>query len=415
MFSRQMPARSPIPGRVLPKISLQALALGDDPRTRVRDLLLQRYHADGCALVGSGTQALQTALTLAAGGAIAPVLMPAYSCYEVASAAVGANVNVVLYDVDVQTLEPDWESVIAAASNGACALVVAPLYGLPLDWDRAKVVAQKLGVLLVADVAQAHGTMWRGVPAGANADMTVVSFGRGKGWTGAGGGTLLWRGERARNAASGHQLETTQHGFAVEARSIAKAGSQWLLGRRSLYGLPAAMPFLKLGETVYHDPSSPTAMTRASAALLLETEGSATAEVLQRRRNAQRYTELLRDAGIDEDAITGALLDDDSGALRFPFRVKDAAATLRRTAAGRLGAARGYPLPLRELPALRAHIQNEVTPLKGAEMLAREVITLPTHSQVDPRDIHRLVSLLVSETRMPKGVATVRQTAGFSQ
>ena len=409
MFSRQMPARSPIPGRALPAITMQTFEIGDDPRESVRASLQRRYRADGCCLLGSGTQSLQAAIELATRNSDAPVLLPAYSCYEVASAAVGANVPVALYDVDVITLEPNWSSVRAAAAHGASALVVAPLYGLPLNWQTARGVADELGVMLIADVAQAHGTTWRGEPAGAIADMTVLSFGRGKGWTGAGGGALLWRGNRAVTAATTHTLDIQNaRGFVNESKSVAKAGVQWLLGRRSLYALPAAIPFLKLGETIYHDPSKPTRMTRTSAALLLATEQHAAREVLRRRRNARAYADWLNAAELSLETVLGAAMGDDAGALRFPIRLRAGFAALANTAAPRLGAARGYPASLRDLPALRPLLINAEQSIDGAVTLAREVITLPTHSQMKEAEMRRLVEI-VSENATGRRVASARQ------
>jgi perosamine synthetase len=394
MFYRQMPARSPIPASALPGITLQSIAVGGDPRDELQSLLLERYRAHGGRLLGSGTQSLQTALELATADRNEPVLLPAYSCYEVASAAVGANVRAALYDVDPNTLEPDWDSVRAAAANGVSALVVAPLYGLPLDWDQARAVADALGALLIADVAQAHGTEWRGQPAGTNADMTVLSFGRGKGWTGAGGGALLWRGDAARQAGLRAATSSQRHQFVTEAKSAAKAGSQWLLGRRSLYGLPASIPFLKLGETIYHDPSSPVGMTRTSAALVLASQAEACNEVLHRRRNAQRYSEWLETAVNRIESVPGKAMNDEAGALRYPLRLRSGWAALARTDAPRLGAARGYPAPLRELNALRKVLVNDTVNTRGAELLAREVVTLPTHSQMAEREMRRLVELV---------------------
>src|SRR5687767_4065158 len=110
MFYRQLPARSPIRGSALPRATLETLAYGADPRTELRQRLLRRYGADGAGLFARGTHALQIALEITRRTSQAPVLLPAYTCYEVATAAVGARVPVALYDVDVNTLEPDWNS-----------------------------------------------------------------------------------------------------------------------------------------------------------------------------------------------------------------------------------------------------------------------------------------------------------------
>jgi perosamine synthetase len=388
VIAHQLPARSPIPAAALPPLALQTIAFGTDPRDQLRDLLTDRYDAQGCSFFGSGSQALQVAIETAIAIRDAPVLLPAYTCYEVASAAVGARARVALYDVDPNTLEPDWTSVRAAAVQGASAIVVAPLFGMPLDWENARQVADELDAFLIADSAQGHGSTWQGRPAGAAGDMTILSFGRGKGWTGAGGGALLWRGATRRKLDVGK--DTNGIGFSTEVKSVARAASQWLLGRRALYALPASIPFLKLGETIYHAPTAPASMTRTSAALLLASDHAATHEVLRRRANARLYADALR----HHKGILGAAFTDESGALRFPIRVKAGWEALKRSDAGRLGVAPGYPTSLRALPALEALVTNPQVSIGNAETLARELVTLPTHGQMKDDEMRRVIEIV---------------------
>ncbi|HEY0810607.1 MAG TPA: DegT/DnrJ/EryC1/StrS family aminotransferase [Longimicrobiales bacterium] len=414
MFYRHLPALSPVPGLALPRLIAQAAGYGADPRAVLRAQLMRRYQADGCSLWSSGTHALQTALTIAKQSGSAPILLPAYTCYEVATAAVGAHVVVALYDVDPLTLEPDWESVRAAASAGARALVVTPLFGMPFDWEAARRTADEMGALLIADVAQAHGTEWRGQPAGTHADLTILSFGRGKGWTGAGGGALLWRGKNTNG-----QVDATQQSRSAiqEAKSVARAATQYVFGRPLLYGIPASVPFLHLGETVYHEPTVPTAMTRTSAALLLMAERVATAEVSHRRRTAEAYKRWLAETDHDVDVMIGARLNQESGALRFPVLVKGGWSQVRESAAPRLGAAPGYPTTLREIDALQPLLTNVSTKFTGAETLARELVTLPTHSQTAERDRRRAFEIVcvgrAKHRLLP--VAPVRQNRRLEQ
>ncbi len=355
-------------------------------------MLQQRYRVDACALYASGTHALQAALQAALQKKNGVVLLPAYTCYEVATAAVGAGANVVLYDVDAETLEPDWASVSRAATgHNVSALVVTPLYGMPLDWQAARAAALRLDALLVADVAQGFGTLSDGAPAGTGADFIVLSFGRGKGWTGAGGGALL----SDQQLLAQTQIDgLSKLQFMRELKTLLKAVSQWVLGRPALYGLPAALPFLRLGETVYHPPTPPAPMTRTSAFLLLAGELEAGHEVLHRRRNAGEYSRALAAAGPAVTALIGARLDDSAGALRYPVRVRDGWAGQAGTAAAKMGVAAGYPTTLRELPALQPLLRNAGDPLPGAELLVRELITLPTHAQVPEAQRARLVALI---------------------
>jgi perosamine synthetase len=390
VIAHQLPARSPIPAAALPPLALQAIAVGIDPRDQLRDLLTHRYDAQGCSFFASGSHALQVAIEAAIAISDAPVLLPAYTCYEVATAAVGAQAHVALYDVNPNTLEPDWTSVRAAAAQGASAMVVAPLFGMPLNWDIARSVADELDALLIADVAQGHGSTWQGAPAGVAGDMTVLSFGRGKGWTGAGGGALLWRGATPTKLGVGNH--TNGVGFSAEMKSVARAGSQWLLGRRSLYALPASIPFLKLGETIYHAPTDPAPMTRTSAALLLASDLAATQEVIRRRANARMYADGLR----HRDGILGAAFTAESGALRFPMLIKGGWEAVKHTDAPRLGVAPGYPTSLRALPALDGLLTNAKSSISNAETLARELVTLPTHAQMRDDELRRAMEIVAS-------------------
>ena len=63
------------------------------------------------------------------------VALPAFGCFDVASAAIGADVPVSLYDIDPDTLSPDPDSLSRAFSQGARVAVIAPLYGVPVDWE----------------------------------------------------------------------------------------------------------------------------------------------------------------------------------------------------------------------------------------------------------------------------------------
>lgn len=367
--------------------------MGKDPRVALSAALSERYDAADCTLTASGTHALQIALASATylRGDV-PVLLPAYTCYEVATAAVGAGVRVALYDLDPQTLAPDWNSIRTAARQGIAAIVVAPLFGLPLDWRAARALANDLDALLIADVAQGHGSVWDGRPAGCAGDMSVLSFGRGKGWTGGGGGALLSR------LDGDYSTEISPLGRrrpAGETKAVISLGAQWLLARPRLYGFPSAIPSLGLGETVYHEPTSPAAMTRTSAAMLIANQQISDREVSHRRNNAARYTEMLA-KHMPGDALIGAALGPNSGALRFPVRVPGGWSALRKTRAPDLGAAPGYPAPLRNLAALRGLLTDVEPIIHGAELLARELVTLPTHSLLSERETQELVRIIAT-------------------
>ena len=105
VLRRQLPAHSPLSLRAVLAGASGALHEPIGLRTTITEALCQAYSARQALLVGSGTSALQLALAgIAATVSRRPVALPAYSCYDVASAANGADVDVWVYDIDARTL-----------------------------------------------------------------------------------------------------------------------------------------------------------------------------------------------------------------------------------------------------------------------------------------------------------------------
>lgn len=385
----QLAAYSPITVGGLARELACALGVARDPRALLAAELRREFAADAVALCGSGTQALQMAIRRVLQGDPAGVVaLPAFTCYDVASAAVGAHARVALYDVDPETLLPDLESLSRVLARGVRAAVIAPLYGVAADWDRVDRVAAQHGATLIEDAAMGHGSSWRGRPLGALATISTLSFGRGKGWTGGGGGAVLLRG-RAVDGAHGETLARAGR----ELSTVAASAAQWLLGRPSIYGVPRSIPALRLGVTTYHPPVEPSAMTRASAAGILAHRAASRREAEHRRAAARELISLLETATAVR--VPRFERDVEPGFLRLPVRARDAATRERVLSAGRvLGLEASYPTTLAALEPLQPLLVEGGERLNGARALARELLTIPTHSLMTRRDRDALVRLL---------------------
>lgn len=373
-----------------------------DSRPRVRSLVRVLYHGEDALLVGSGTQALTLALCAAAevrgeeqgGGGAGVVALPAYGCYDIATAAVAANARIALYDVNPATLAPDLASVTATLAEGAGVIVVAPLYGIPVDWDAIEQCVRAFGALAVEDAAQGHGAAWRGRPLGSLGRLSVLSFGRGKGWTAGEGGALV-----VRDDARVPEDVPRQPGGVGELRVAIRALAQSILGRPEVYGLPAAVPWLHLGETRYHEPQEPRAMSRTAAAVLERTLPHATREAELRRANALATLQYLESSrgGRGGRAGVGTFPPPPGstpGYLRLPLKLAQGINGFADPArARRAGAAPGYPTTLADLPAVQRRLVR-ARRWPGAEELVRELVTLPTHSLLEDEDCAMLVRLL---------------------
>ena len=128
----QIPVHSPLSAAALLAGARAAVSRNGGParaEERVLALLRERYAPRGVLLTDSGTAALTAALLgVLRDRAGAAVTMPAYACFDVATAADGADAPVLLYDVDPHTLAPELTQVRAAlrAWCRESAAVVAP-------------------------------------------------------------------------------------------------------------------------------------------------------------------------------------------------------------------------------------------------------------------------------------------------
>jgi dTDP-4-amino-4,6-dideoxygalactose transaminase len=395
---RQLPAHSPAPFAAAWEAVGHGLGLRDDARPRLRETIQAIYAADEAILLGSGEQALEVAIRAAASivGGDPVVALPAFTCFDVAAAAVGAGTRIALYDVEPSTLAPDLESLATTLAEGARIVVVAPLYGNPIDWQTLEERTAGFGGVVIEDAAQGHGAFWRDRLLGSFGVLSTLSFGRGKGWTGGKGGALLVR-------SRGRQRLSLPTGGAGDPRSgvgtwaelgvLLRAVAQWALGHPSRFRLPTSLPWLGLGETRYHDPQPPTGMTRTAAALLEHTRWLAAREALIRRANAQWLLDHLP-ARPQVRAVcppTGSA----PGYLRLALRASRGLAGFGDgSRAVRLGVMRSYPSTLAALPQVAARLVRVTGRWPGAEELVRTLVTLPTHSLLTEGDREALAKML---------------------
>jgi len=390
-WRHQAPVHSPLSAAALLAGARAAVSRNGVPsqaEVRVAALLRERYAAKAVLLTDSGTAALTAALiAVLKDRPGSPVALPAYACYDLATAAEGAGARVILYDLDPHTLGPDVAQVDATLRQGAVAIVVVHFYGCPVDLGLVNRLAATTGAVVIEDAAQALGSTLNNRPAGSQSSLAVLSFGRGKGLTGGSGGALL-----AHDAAGQRILDRAQ-GLLGEARrgwpELLAITAQFLLERPNVYALPAALPFLHLGETIYRTPRPLRAPTSASCSVVAATWQLAEREADVRRRNAERLlVELRWQPGFE--AITTPP-HARPGYLRLPVLVSPAARrSAAEPAARRLGVMGGYPKVLCDLERFSPRCLNRDGAFPGSRLLAARLCTLPTHGQLRIRDFERL-------------------------
>lgn len=351
------------------------------------ELLAASFAATRVLLTDSGT----SALTLALRGVVRRgevVAFPGYACIDIVTAALGAEVKMLLYDVEPATLSPDLDSVRDCLARGARAVVVAPLFGYPIDMNALMTLAAEHGTPVIEDAAQSAGATLDGRRVGSFSDVAVLSFGRGKGVTGGGGGALLLRGSGANSTtdAVAGLLGASGRGF----KAVPGLVGTWLLARPALYSIPASLPMLQLGEMVFHAPRPPRAMATASIAAARRSLARDPAELATRRAHAHVFHTACRDAG----GPTPVTVRDGAqpGFLRFAVILPSPSTR----AAEHLGVVRAYPITVGEHPETRRVLSGKQADLPGARDLRDRLVTLPTHSRMTHADVTRLQAWLVA-------------------
>jgi dTDP-4-amino-4,6-dideoxygalactose transaminase len=132
-------------------------------------------------LLPHGTDALRIALAaalehdgLAHGG---EVIMPNLSFIASAGAALDRRFGIVLVDVEPGTLLIDPQRVEEAIIPGKTrAIMPVHLFGQPADMTALKGIAQRHGIKVIEDAAQAHGAIWKTGPVGSLGDAAGFSF-----------------------------------------------------------------------------------------------------------------------------------------------------------------------------------------------------------------------------------------------
>jgi dTDP-4-amino-4,6-dideoxygalactose transaminase len=147
-----------------------------------------RFEADWAAYCGvrhcvglaNGTAALQLCLTGLGIGPGDEVIVPTNTFIATAAAVVAAGATPVFIDVDPATLLMTAAGVEAALGPRTAAVIAVHLYGQPVDMDALRQVADRAGLALIEDAAQAHGATWKNRRVGSLGDAGCFSFYPGK-------------------------------------------------------------------------------------------------------------------------------------------------------------------------------------------------------------------------------------------
>jgi dTDP-4-amino-4,6-dideoxygalactose transaminase len=311
--------------------------------------------------VGSGTAALQIAQMAEGIGPGDAVFLPSFTFTATAEAVLAVGAAPVFVDVvpssaliDAEDLARKIELLRASKRLRPRAIIAVDLYGMPADYRALRALAEREGLLLIADGAQSCGAALDGRRVGTLAPVTALSFFPSKplGCFGDGGALVTDDSDRARLYRS-----IRAHGRGPAKYDIDRLGTNARLDT-----LQAAVLLAKL--TVFED------------------------ERAARERWARRY----------DDRLRGHV-----GLLTPTPGARSAHACYTITLDGRDRVARAladrgiptmvyYPRPMHRQPAFA---RAGAEPLPASDALAGRVLSLPIHAYLDETTVERIAAAVV--------------------
>lgn len=162
------------------------------PRCRqLETALSERFGGRPVRVASSATALLEIALRLAGVGPGDEVITTPLSWVATGNVILAVGATPVFVDVDPRTRNIDLARAEAAITPRTRALLPVDLAGLPVDRHRLYDIAQRHGLRVVEDAAQALGARWDGREIGSFGDLVSFSFHANKNLTSAEGGCLV--------------------------------------------------------------------------------------------------------------------------------------------------------------------------------------------------------------------------------
>jgi perosamine synthetase len=389
-------------GRVLPpaaaRLGWRELAHGVAaiafPHAAIRTLedgLRRHFGVRHVFLVSSGTAALVVVLeALRSSSSRSDVVIPAYTCFSVPAAVLEAGLRPVLCDIERSTFGIDGGLLERVVNKKTLCVVLHHLFGIPSDVAQVHRICRARGIPVIEDAAQAMGVKSQGQWLGTIGDAGIFSVGRGKNITSGAGGIIVTNSNRLAAAIDRRVRLLSGPGYLDVAAELVKAAIMSLFIRPRLYWIPAAIPALRLGQTIFPERIPLRRLSGVQAGMLRHFQGrledanaarSATADDLARRIADERTASSIP-------------------YLRLPILCRDPIERDRVLEASLrlgLGMSGAYPAALDEIPELRSICAGVQMPV--ARHVAQRIVTLPTHHLVSEQDKAAMAACLAALPR----------------
>src|SRR5881397_1947900 len=143
---------------------------------RFEEQIAERVGAPYAAALSSGTGGLHLLCKVAGLGSGDEVITSPLSFVASANCFILEGATPVFADVDPATLNLDPAAVEAAVTERTRAIVAVDMFGYPCELDELRALADRHGLVLIEDAAEALGAEYKGRPIGAHGPAAVFGF-----------------------------------------------------------------------------------------------------------------------------------------------------------------------------------------------------------------------------------------------
>lgn len=126
--------------------------------------------------VANGSVALDATIAALGIGPGDEVILPTFTIISCAAAVVRAGARPVVVDCDRETWNMDVGLLESRITPRTKAIMLAHIYGLPVDMDPLLEIARRHGLPVIEDAAEMHGQTYMDRPCGSFGEMSTFSF-----------------------------------------------------------------------------------------------------------------------------------------------------------------------------------------------------------------------------------------------
>ena len=368
--AQYLPLRDEILAAITRVCDSQRFIMGPEVDALERELAAQLGVRHAIS-VSSGTDALLLALMTLGIGPGDEVVTTTYSFFATAGCVSRVGAQPVLVDIDPATFNIDPAQAVAAITPRTKAIMPVHLYGLAAEMGPLMAAADRAGIAVIEDAAQAIGATYKARPLGGIGALGCFSFFPSKNLGAFGDAGLL---------------TTNDDALAKQARLLRTHGMQ--------------------PKYYHHVVGANVRMDALQAAILRVKAPHLDGWTEGRRRNAATYRTLFREAGLDGSI---GLPSEPADRLhiynQFVIRTPDRDALKRHLDEHGIGNEIYYPVPFHLQPCF-ADLGYARGAFPHAERAAAETLAIPIYGELTDAQQRTVVSTIEQFVHRKVGAAT---------